>query len=124
MYYKVEEFDFLQSEVGMTFDEALEFAEKAGMERPEGFSDWILPTVGQLKLLQMSDTCVPEDTFWSSSICEGEIEDAWVVDFTDGAVYSFYRTFKNLTAPSVRLIRASQLTQIGLRAVDIACSTY
>jgi hypothetical protein len=101
-----------------TWYAAIEMTAKANAENIGGFDDWILPTKNQLVLLKISGVVDNGGTHWSSSV--GGDYGAWYVDFVYGYVLNGVRN----EALVVRLVRASQLLDIGNLAVNAALKEH
>jgi hypothetical protein len=69
-----------------------------------GHSDWRLPTIDELKTLMGTADAPKTDVYWSSSPYVGSSAGAWIVDFVNGDVSSYYRSYND----HVRLVRARQ----------------
>ena len=111
---KNEMFDIYEHDKTMDWVATCALPEKLNAERYIGFDDWVLPTVDELKLIQLTGIFPHIGLAWSSSAYVGKSNYAWVVYFDDGYVVSDYRFNYN----HVRLVRASQLFAIGEYAVQ------
>jgi hypothetical protein len=92
---------------------ALAMFKYANNNKIGGFDDWVLPT--RETLLDLYQLLGGGDKwYWSSSPYMGNSGCAWYVDFYDGYVYYSVRS----NYYYVRLVRASQLFDIGLAALN------
>jgi hypothetical protein len=77
----------------MTWYEAVKFCEELEFE---GHSDWRLPTLDELRALQDSGKNPHGDTkpgdYWSSTTFADFTGNAWLVNFSDGVIYSVGKT--------------------------------
>jgi hypothetical protein len=92
---------------------ALAMVEYANKNKIGDATDWVLPT--RETLLDLYQLLGGGDKwYWSSSPYVGNSCCAWYVDFYDGYVYYSVRS----NYYYVRLVRASQLFDIGLAALN------
>lgn len=103
---KIGDFNVLESENELTWNEAVAFAETASADGAGSFSDWVLPDLDTLKALKLQwDTEKDDNWFWSSTTYVGNSRCAWAVRCDSsfscyGGKFNQYR---------VLLVRTSQL---------------
>jgi hypothetical protein len=102
----------------MYLNEALKLPEEIYLNLGIGIVDWILPNKDQLILLMMTNTHPSRNSFWSSTKYDSYERGAWFVNFGVGEVTYYTGRGK---PHHVRLLRASELAQIGLKAIQTIC---
>lgn len=106
---KVSDFDVLESESKLTWNEAIAWAKKANEENVGGFSDWVLPDkITLLAVAIIESAGKAESMLGQYSGYDSDDRFACHVSFNNGKLKYFFK----LGRDRVRLVRAEQMFEI------------
>ena len=96
-----------------------------------GYSDWFLPSVGELSQMYIQLAAVglgnfTKQRYWSSTAIDGEPNVAATIDFNNGTGHNHHRSQENRHTRAMRrfLMGTPKVVETGLAYIEPATETY